>query len=194
MGARFRLKRGFDLSGFREDTKVILRAMKTYGLIVADNGSDWFFTGTAEDGWRTAMLDELKTIPAGAFEAVDVSGIKVSNGSGRVRTKIRIASLRANPPGPDVDALNGEYVVLVNRGTNARALGGWTIRNGAGDRYTFGPLVLKPRARIVLHTGVGEDRPGHRYWGRARPAWRNGGGTASLRVPSGALHHRLTYA
>jgi hypothetical protein len=71
MGACFRLKAGFDISGYRPDTQVILRAMKKHGLIVADNSSNWFFGGTSEEGWDNDMLDELKTMPAGWFEAVD---------------------------------------------------------------------------------------------------------------------------
>jgi hypothetical protein len=85
MGARFRLKHGFSTSGYRTDTRVILLAMKRYGLIVADNGSDWFFQGTAENGWSVDMLDELKTIPAGAFEAIDASSLMTDPNSGRVR-------------------------------------------------------------------------------------------------------------
>jgi hypothetical protein len=85
MGARFRLKAGYPLTGLRADTKVVLRAMKTYGLMLADNGSAWYFQGTADTRWRnkTGMLDELKRIPASAFEAVDVSSLKVTAGSGR---------------------------------------------------------------------------------------------------------------
>src|SRR5947208_2030493 len=77
MGARFRLKASVDISGFRPDTQAILQAMKTYWLILADNGSNWYFQGTAEHGWPTAMLDELKTIPASDFEAVDASSLMV---------------------------------------------------------------------------------------------------------------------
>lgn len=83
MGARFRLKRSFDISGFREDTQVVLRAMRKRGLIVADNGSNWFFTGTAEDGWPEELLDELKSVPASEFVAVDVSSLMVNEDSGR---------------------------------------------------------------------------------------------------------------
>ncbi|MDP9343715.1 MAG: hypothetical protein M3Q23_16805 [Actinomycetota bacterium] len=83
MGARFRLKANVDISGFRPDTQAILQAMKTYGLILADNGSSWFFQGTAEHGWPTAMLDELKTIPASDFEAVDASSLEVDPNSGQ---------------------------------------------------------------------------------------------------------------
>ncbi|MDQ1374872.1 MAG: hypothetical protein QOJ09_2210, partial [Actinomycetota bacterium] len=85
MGARFRLRAGFDVSRFRPDTQVVLRAMQRYGLILADNGSNWFFTGTAEDGWDTAMLDELKTVPAGAFDAIDESSLMVDPNSGQAR-------------------------------------------------------------------------------------------------------------
>jgi hypothetical protein len=47
--------------------------MKRYGLILADNGSDWYFQGNRDRRWRNALLDQLKTVPASAFEAVDVS-------------------------------------------------------------------------------------------------------------------------
>jgi hypothetical protein len=84
MGAWFRLKAGFDVSRFRPDTQVVLRAMQRHGLIVADNGSNWYFTGTSEPGWDTGLLDELKTVPAGAFEAVDTSSLMADPDSGRV--------------------------------------------------------------------------------------------------------------
>jgi hypothetical protein len=83
MGARFRLRADFDLSGFSPKARVILRAMQRYGMIVADNGSDWFFQGTRDRHWRNALLDQLKTIPASAFEAVDVSACMVHRDSGR---------------------------------------------------------------------------------------------------------------
>ncbi|HEY8019127.1 MAG TPA: hypothetical protein VIG53_06475 [Actinomycetota bacterium] len=82
MGARFRLKRGFSLAGFSDDAKVILRGMKRYGLVLADNGSDWYFQGTVDPGWTNGLLDQLKTIPAGAFVAVDISGCQVAKNSG----------------------------------------------------------------------------------------------------------------
>jgi hypothetical protein len=84
MGAWFRLKASFDISPFRPDTQVVLRAMQRHGLILADNGSNWYFTGTSEPGWDYALLDQLKTIPAGAFEAVDTSSLMADADSGRV--------------------------------------------------------------------------------------------------------------
>ncbi len=78
MGARFRLKSSYDTSGLRADTRVVLQAMKTYGLMLADNGSDWYFQGGADDTWPDGLLDELKDVPASAFEAVDASSLMVS--------------------------------------------------------------------------------------------------------------------
>ena len=73
MGARFRLKASFSLAGFSAQTKTILHAMKTYGMILADNGSNWYFQGTEDSHWANRVLDQLKTIPASQFEAVDES-------------------------------------------------------------------------------------------------------------------------
>jgi hypothetical protein len=81
MGARFRLKAGFSLEGFSRNAKVILRAMKRYGMIVADNGSDWYFQGTADPRWKNSLLDQLKSVPAGSFVAVDESGCRVKPAS-----------------------------------------------------------------------------------------------------------------
>jgi hypothetical protein len=78
MGARFRLKAGFDTSGYSVDAKVIISAMKHYGMIVADNGSDWYFQGEVNPRWTNDLMDELKSIPAGAFVAVDESACRVS--------------------------------------------------------------------------------------------------------------------
>lgn len=85
MGARFRLKANYPLTGLRADTRTVLTAMKTYGLIVADNGSNWFFTGAQDNRWNNDMLDELKRVPASAFEAVDESSLQLSPNSGQVK-------------------------------------------------------------------------------------------------------------
>jgi hypothetical protein len=82
MGAWFRLQASYPTSGLRADTKVVLAAMKRHGLVLADNGSPWYFQGTASARWPTGLLDELKSIPASAFEAVDTSSLRVSAGSG----------------------------------------------------------------------------------------------------------------
>jgi hypothetical protein len=85
MGARFRLKAGFSLAGYSAQTQTVLRAMQTYGLVLADNGSPWYFQGTADNSWPDSLIEQLKSIPASAFEAVDTSGLEVSPGSGATR-------------------------------------------------------------------------------------------------------------
>ncbi len=60
MGARFRLKADFDISGYSPQAQVVLRAMQQYGLILADNGSNWYFGGTADASWPISLVDELK--------------------------------------------------------------------------------------------------------------------------------------
>jgi hypothetical protein len=87
MGARFRLKRKFPMAGYHPETKIVLRAMKRYGLILADNGSNWYFGGAEDVGWPTDVLDELKSIPAGAFVAVAADRMKVSGDSARVKQR-----------------------------------------------------------------------------------------------------------
>jgi hypothetical protein len=85
MGARFRLKATFAISSYRTDTQTVLRAMKRYGLVLADNGSPWFFQGARDSRWPTGLLDQLKRIPASEFVAVDTTSLEASPNSGRVR-------------------------------------------------------------------------------------------------------------
>ncbi len=85
MGARFRLKASFDLSSYSANAQTILRAMQHYGLIVADNGSNWYFQGATDSAWPDSLISELKTVPASAFEAVDESSLQVSADSGQAR-------------------------------------------------------------------------------------------------------------
>ena len=78
MGQRLRLKASFDTSGLAGQALVIANAMKTYGVIVADNGSNWFFQGAPNPGWNDADLNQLKAIPGTAFEAVDMGQVRTN--------------------------------------------------------------------------------------------------------------------
>lgn len=95
-GMRIRLKAGVDISGYRPDTQVILRALKKYGFIYADQGSAWFFQGMTDANWPGAMLSEIKSIVAsGKFEVVDTSSLMANYDSGHVRPR---------NPGADLDS------------------------------------------------------------------------------------------
>jgi hypothetical protein len=78
MGLRLRLKASYDISGSTGQARVILEALKKYGLIVADNGSNWFVTGAADSRWNDADLNQLKVVPGTAFEVVDTGPVRTS--------------------------------------------------------------------------------------------------------------------
>jgi hypothetical protein len=75
MGMRVRLKQAFDISGFSPAMQVILRAMKKHGMIVADNGSNWYFSGAPDPRWNDDELSTLKTIKGSNFEVVQMATI-----------------------------------------------------------------------------------------------------------------------
>lgn len=85
MGARFRMKQSFPVDGYGAAARAVIRAMKTYGLVLADNGSPWYFQGEQNARWSDRLIEDLKRIPASAFVAVDTSSMKVSADSARVR-------------------------------------------------------------------------------------------------------------
>ncbi|HEX6348401.1 MAG TPA: hypothetical protein VF160_03305 [Candidatus Dormibacteraeota bacterium] len=157
MGARFRLQAGYDVSGYGPEARVVLTAMKRYGLIVADNGSNWFFQGTMDAGWGSGpypqMIADLKRVPAAAFEAVDESSLMISPDSAQARQP----GPAAPPPAGGYNILTGfggiysfgnagYYGNLIDRGYPGPAIGlaetpdglGYDILNTAGAIYTFG--------------------------------------------------------
>ena len=71
MGLRLRLRSDFDLSGYRGQALVVLTALKRYGMLLADNGSNWYISGATDPGWDDGDLNQLKRVPGSAFEAVD---------------------------------------------------------------------------------------------------------------------------
>jgi hypothetical protein len=70
MGMRVRLKASYDISGYPASARVILQAFKTYGMIVADNGSDWFISGVPDPRWNDTELNTLKRVQGSNFEVV----------------------------------------------------------------------------------------------------------------------------
>jgi hypothetical protein len=76
MGERLRLKRGVDVSRFPRQARVIAEALKRYGLIVADNGSDWFVSGAPHPRWDNDQLRALRTLRGRDFEVVDARSLR----------------------------------------------------------------------------------------------------------------------
>ncbi len=85
MGLRLRLKAGADIGRLPAQVRVIAQAMKTYGVIVADNGSAWYVSGTPDEHWNNDALRALASLHGGDFEAVDTAGLMVSKDSGEYR-------------------------------------------------------------------------------------------------------------
>jgi hypothetical protein len=78
MGMRMRLKADYDISSFPPQAKVILTALKNYGMIMADNGSNLFLTGATDDRWNNDDLTTLKQVPASAFEVIQMPTIQTA--------------------------------------------------------------------------------------------------------------------
>ncbi len=79
MGLRVRLKASVNISVFSAKNRIILTALKRYGMILADNGSPWFITGVSDRRWNAEDLDQLKRIKGNSFEAVDTSSLRNGN-------------------------------------------------------------------------------------------------------------------
>ncbi len=75
MGLRLRLEASFSLTGYHGQALIVLRALKRYGLIVADNGSSWYITGAPDPSWNNEDLNQLETVPGSAFQAVETGPI-----------------------------------------------------------------------------------------------------------------------
>jgi hypothetical protein len=73
MGQRLRLKASFDISRFPRQSRIVLRALKRYGMILADNGSSWYVSGAPSRGWDNDDLHSLHDVPGSAFEVVDTA-------------------------------------------------------------------------------------------------------------------------
>ena len=160
MGARFRLKASFNISGYSAQAQVVLRAMQQYGLILADNGSNWYFGGTADPAWPQALVDELKTIPASALEAVDESSLMVSPDSGQAGV------LDAAGPGYRLVAKDGGVFAF-------------------GDGFYGSAGALPLRAPVV---GTADTASGNGYWLVASDGGIFNFGNAGFFGSAGGIH------
>ena len=122
MGQRFRLKAGFDISPYPADVQVILRALKKYGMILADNGSAWYISGEPDARWNNDNLALMRNITGAAFEAVDVSPLMIDPNSGQARQ-----------PGVSVTVTPSTAVVVTQTNRQFSA----TVQNAADQSVTW---------------------------------------------------------
>ncbi|MGA7684939.1 MAG: hypothetical protein WCC32_18490 [Terriglobales bacterium] len=96
MGMRMRLKASYDISGFPQQSQVILRALQQYGMIMADNGSSIYISGAPDDNWDNNDLGALKSVPASAFDVLLISPLYTQENVPQGATPT-ITSFTANP-------------------------------------------------------------------------------------------------
>jgi len=142
MGMRLRLKSSYDISGFSPQMQVILTAMQHYGLILADNGSSLYVTGVSDSRWGSD-LDSLKTVPASAFEVVQMNPVYTGSNypTGAAPT---ISSFTASPThiasGGSVTlswSVSGGDYVIVSPGPGAVRGASVTVNPTATTTYTL---------------------------------------------------------
>lgn len=107
---------------------------------------------------------------------------------------VNISRVRYMPPSSVHHGLNGERIVITNHSSNTKHLRGWSLRDSAGNVYSFPRTKLSPGRSVTVHTGHGKSHGQNRYWNRNRPAWRNTGDQARLRNRNGGLVDTCTWA
>ncbi|MEO8739181.1 MAG: hypothetical protein ABI537_05695 [Casimicrobiaceae bacterium] len=108
MGQRFRLKASVNISSFGPNVQVILRALKKYGMFLADNGSSWYLSGAPDPRWSDDELHQLGALHGSDFEAVDASALMVNPNSGQ-------AAAAAVAPGQEGVAAVEYYCAATDR-------------------------------------------------------------------------------
>ncbi|NVN93290.1 MAG: hypothetical protein HXX11_22210, partial [Desulfuromonadales bacterium] len=98
LGQRFRLKASFNTSSFTPQVRVILAALKKYGMILADNGSSWYLSGAPDEGWdNDQLVSGLQKVKGSDFEAVEGTSLMIGQDSGRA-----LANPNTTPPAQPV--------------------------------------------------------------------------------------------
>ena len=147
MGLRFRLKANVDLSRFPAPMQVILRALKKYGMVIADNGSAWYLSGAPDPRWSDDDLRTLSQLTGNDFEAVDVSGLQVSANSAQALQAQATTPLPDPPADADYDIDgNGRYDALTDGLLIVRYLFG--LRNAALTASAVGTGATRTAAEI----------------------------------------------
>ena len=159
MGARFRLKASFDISTFSPANQVILTALKRYGMMVADNGANWFIGGTQDDRWNNNDLNALKTLTGANFEAVDVSPLMINPDSGQAQQTG--VSVNVTPATATVNVNAKQVFTATVAGSTDQAVT-WDVNGTVGGNGTAGfidsisgaytaPASVPTPATVIVH-------------------------------------------
>ena len=139
MGMRFRLKAGFDTSGFGPQSRVILEALKKYGMIVADNGSNMYISGSPDSRWDNDDLHDLGKVTASDFDVVTGGPTAfASEGPPQIRTfKASAATVTANAPVTLQWFARGATPVFITPGSGAVRGDSVVVHPSATTTYTI---------------------------------------------------------
>src|SRR5258707_1799627 len=142
MGVRFRLKASFDISGYSATNQIILRALKKYGMMIADNGSAWFLSGAPDSRWDNSDLHLLGQITGANFEAVDVSSLMIDPNSGQAQQTT--VSVSVTPASASVPVnTTKQFSATVQNSTNQTVTWGVNgVVNGNATAGTIDPTGL----------------------------------------------------
>jgi hypothetical protein len=132
MGVRFRLRADFDISRFSPANQIILRALKKYGMMIADNGSAWYLSGAPDSRWNNDELHDLGRIHGSDFEVVDVSGLMISPDSGQARQ----STVSPPPPPPAAVTITISPTSATVR-TNRAQIFSATVTNTSNQAVTW---------------------------------------------------------
>jgi hypothetical protein len=141
MGERFRLKASFNITSYPADVQVILRAMKTYGIILADNGSAWFISGKPDPRWNDDNLHTLSQLLGSNFEAVDAAVLRISPDSGAARQNG--ASVSVTPPSASVRV--GQMQTFAASVSGASGGVTWSVNDVPGGDGSVGTIDTSGR-------------------------------------------------
>jgi hypothetical protein len=142
MGQRFRLKAGYNISGFPQHVQVILQALKTYGMILADNGTSWHLSGVGDMRWDDNEMHQLTLVTGDNFEAVDESGLMVNNNSAQASTSTTPPSI---PTGwVNLVSVNSAKCLDITGGETATGAGvpaqQWACWGGTNQDFKLTPV------------------------------------------------------
>ena len=161
MAMRFRLKASYDISGFPKDVQVLLRALKKYGMMIADNGQSWFLTGATDPRWNDEVWNTLKRVKGSELEAVDVSSLMLSPTSAQAGTLATLGRYDvAFSPNPEFDFQGGSTQVIrltgdvvaataVN-GADGQQVSIVVCQDEAGNRNFVWPANVRGGMRVGL--------------------------------------------
>jgi hypothetical protein len=142
MGARFRLRANFDISGYSPTNQIILKALKKYGMMIADNGSAWFLSGAPDSRWDNSDLHNLGAVHGSDFEVVDVSGLMVDPNSGQASQSSAV-SVTVTPSTASVQVnQTQQFNATVNNSTNQTVT--WSVSASGGAINSTTGLYTAP--------------------------------------------------